>query len=361
LTPAVRTKQEVSAVVPFAGTTAFLLTAAALALRTEGNTERKEMTSKKVMINARIASILILLIFPATNSFAEFSTNGYAFSELYSSSGTYTTIGGLDLDGGQLYFGNYNEVKSIDLSDNSVLTVGDIGSNAGNALVARHNGLTFTAFGTSYNEPYPYKMGYIDESGNYVNQLDEDGIYDVAVNPQGDCYIAVNPGALGTKIFSYDWDTGATSLVADIGGYSGGLAFDSIGNLYYADQGYESRDASILMFTAAEIAAGGLGIGDADSVLGITAGYIGFDEYGALYATTGYGSALSKYDIDTQLLVNEIAYGNIGKFLFDGDNIYTIDTDWGDYSSTIQMITVPEPATIVLMCLAGLLVRRRNA
>ncbi len=320
------------------------------------------MTSEKMMRSTGIITFMTVLIFSATNSFAEFSTNGYAFSELYSSYGTYTTIGGLDIEGGQLYFGNYDEIKSLDLSNDGVSTVGDIGSNASNALVARHSGLTYTAFGTSYNNPYPHKMGYIDGTGTYVNQLEEDGIYDVTVNSQGDCYIAANPDALGTKIFAYDWDTGATSLVADIGGYSGGLAFDSAGNLYYADQGiYESRDASILMFTAAEILAGGLDVNDTDSVLGIAAGYIGFDDDGALYATTGYGSTLSKYDIDAQLLVDEIAYGGIGKFLLDGDYLYAIDTDWADYYSTIQLITVPEPATIVLMCFAGLLVRKRNA
>jgi hypothetical protein len=318
------------------------------------------MASEKMMRSREVSALIIMLILLNSNCFAVFSTNGYASSELYSSYGTYTTIGGLDLDEGHLYFGNYSEVKSLDLSDNSVSTIGNIGSNAGNALVVRHDGLTYTAYGTSYSEPYPYKMGYIDGTGTYNNQLDEDGIYDAAVNSQGDCYIVANPDALGSKIFSYDWGTGATSLVADIGGYSGGLTFDSAGNLYYADQGSGARDAGILMFTAAEVSTGGLGVNDAELILDITAGYIDFDEDSLLYATTGYGATLSKYDLDTQSIVGEIAYGGIVKFLLDGDYLYAVDTDWGGYYSTIQQITIPEPATIIMFALAGLRLRRRR-
>jgi len=320
------------------------------------------MASQSVTRCARISALMPVLILLNTNCFAVFSTNGYASSELYSSYGTYTTMGGLDLDGGLLYFGHYDKVKSLNLSDNSVSTVGSIGSNAGNALVARHAGLTYTAYGTSYNSPYPYKMGYIDGTGTYNNQLDEDGIYDVVVNSQGDCYIVANPDAQGSKIFSYDWDTGATTLVAHIGGYSGGLTFDGAGNLYYADQGiYGSRQASILMFTAAELELGGLDASDADSVLDIAAGFIAFDEEDAFYATTGYGATLSQYDLETQVLIDEIAYGGIGKFLLDGDSVYAVDTDWGNYYSTIQQITIPEPATITLLSFAALQLRRRCA
>jgi hypothetical protein len=264
------------------------------------------------------------------------------------------------LDDGQLYFGNYDEIKSINLGDYSVSSVGDIGGNADTSVVARHNGTTYVAIGTSYNEPYPYEIGYIDGTGDFNPQLEEDGIYDAAVDSQGDCYIVANPDALGSKIFTYDWDTGATTEIADIGGYSGSLAFDSAGNLYYADQGDTSRDAGILKFTTAQVEAGNLDVTDAEVVLDIKAGHIGFDDNGFLYATTGYGATFAMYDINTDVLVNEIAYGGIGKFLLDGDTIYAIDTDWDTYSSTIQMITVPEPATVVLIGLASLLLRRKR-
>jgi len=281
---------------------------------------------------------------------------GYTSTELYSTTGTYTTIGGLDLDGGKLYFGQYTDMKSLNLGDNSTQVVGTIPSNVGNALVIRHNGTTYTSYGTSYNSPYPYKMGYINGSGSYVNQLNEDGIYDCAVNSLGDCYIVANPDALGSKILKYNWSSGSTTEVADVGGYSGGIAFDHFDNLYYAEQ----TSGQILKFTTAQVATGGLDISEAEAILSITAGYICFGADDDLYATTGWGATLAKYDLSTQSLVSEIAYGGIGKFIVDGDDIYFVDTDWVDYSSTIQHV-VPEPSTVLLLGLGGLLLRRRKS
>lgn len=319
------------------------------------------MASQSVMKGRVIPALLTMLILLKINCFAAFSTNGYASTELYSSAGTYTTMGGLDLDNGKLYFGHYTEIKTISLANGSVTSVGTIPDNVENAVVIRHTGFTYTAFGTSFNAPYPYKMGYIDENGTYVNQLNEDGIYDAAVNSQGDCYIVANPDTLGTKIFTYDWATGATTLVADIGGYSGGITFDSQDNLHYADQGiYGTRGAAILKFTPDQLEAGDLDVTDAEVVLDIQARYMAFDQNENFYATTGYGATLSQYDLETQSLLGEIAYGSIGKFLFDSDCLYAIDTDWDGYYSTIQQITIPEPTTIILLSFAGLWLRRRR-
>lgn len=319
------------------------------------------MVSKRVM---RFRNVFCLFVFLAgtANVMAAFSTApGYTATELYSSAGAYTTLGGLDLDAGMLYFGQYTDIMSLDLSDNSTNVEGTVPANTGNSLVVRNSSTTYTSYGTSYTSPYPYKMGYIDGSGTYINQLDEDGIYDASVNLLGDCYIVANPGASGSKIFEYDWSNGNTTEIADVGGYSGSLAFDSVGNLYYADQGvFEVRDASVLKFTAAQVATGGLTADDGVSVLDITAGYIGFDADDDFYATTGWGATFAKYDLDLHSWVEDIGYGGIGQFIVNGNDIYAIDTDWGAYASTIQHI-VPEPATIALLGLGGLLLRRRRA
>jgi len=304
-------------------------------------------------------SLVFITVFTAagsTNVTASFSpAPGYTAAELYSSAAAYTTIEGLDLDAGKLYFGQYTDIKSLELSDNSTQTVGTVPSNAGIPLVVRNDGTTYTAYGTSYSSPYPYKMGYIDANGDYVNQLDEDGIYDCAVNSSGECYIVVNPDALGSKIFKYDWSDGSTMEVADIGSYSGGIAFDSLGNLYYAEQ----TNGSILKFAADELALGGLTIDDGISVLDITAGYIGFDSDDNFYATTDWGETFGKYDLSAQSLVEEIAYGGIGKFIVNDGDIYLVDTNWTEYASTIQHV-VPEPASLVLISLGGLLLRKRR-
>ena len=306
----------------------------------------------------KIKSIICLLVLLAGGGhvMASFSTApGYTATELYSSAGTFTTIGGLDLDGGkgELFFGQYTDIKSLDLGDNSTNVEGTVPGNTGNSLVVRHDGTTYTSYATSYISPYPYKMGYIDGSGTYVNQLDQHSIYDVAVNPVGDGYIVANPGALGSRIFKYDWANGGTTEIANIGGWSGGLAFDSGGNMYYAEQ----TNGEIWKFTAAEVAAGGLTSGDAEMVLSITAGYIGFDADDAFYATTGWGATFAQYDLASGTKVEDIAYGGIGKFVVDGDDMYMIDTDWVAYASTIQHV-VPEPATLILLGLGTVVLRR---
>ncbi len=298
------------------------------------------MASKRVM--SLVFAIAVFVMAGTANVMATFSpAPGYTATELYSSAGTYTTIGGLDIDAGKLYFGQYTDIKSLDLSDNSTQTVGTVPANAGNCLVARNSGTTYTSYGTSYSFPYPYKMGYIDANGDYVNQLDEDGIYDCAVNSSGECYIVANPDALGSKIFKYNWSDGSTTEIADIGGYSGGVAFDSLDNLYYAEQ----TNGEILMFTAGEVAAGGLTVDDGIPVLDITAGYIGFDADDNFYATTDWGATLARYNLDSQSKVEDIAYGGIGQFIVDGDNIYAIDTDWYAYANTIQQI---KPTSLTL-------------
>lgn len=296
---------------------------------------------------------------------AEFVTaSGYTSTELYSTADTFTTIGGLALDSGKLYFGQFTDIQSLDLSNNSVASAGTLTSNAGNSLVVRHDGVTYTSFGTSYSSPYPAKMGYLD-AGAYVNQLNLDGIYDAAVNPNGDCYIVANPGASGSQILKYNWTSGSTTLIADIGGFSGGLAFDPVGNLYYAEQ----TQGEVLKFTAVQVAAGGLSITDAEVAINLAAGYIGFNSAGDFFATTGWGSTFSEYDLATQSKVRDIAHGSISQFVVNGNDIYLVDTDWGTYSSTIQHV-VPEPSAILLLGIAGLTatigcglrsgIRRRN-
>ncbi|MFA7485586.1 MAG: hypothetical protein WCZ89_06145, partial [Phycisphaerae bacterium] len=198
---------------------------------------------------------VIMSTFFCKNVLAVFTiAEGYAVENLYDTSGTYTAIGGLALDDGKLYFGNWTEIKSLDLAGGGVVSEGTIGENMDIAFVARSSGATYTAFSTTLNSPYPYKFGYIDSSGSFVQKFIQDGIYDAAVNSQGELYIAANPNARGSKIFRYDLAADCLVEIADIGGYTGGLAFDSQDNLYYADQGiYNQRSGSILKFTPEQI------------------------------------------------------------------------------------------------------------
>ena len=99
---------------------------------------------------------------------------------------------------------------------------------------------------------------------------------------------------------------------------------------------------------------------DGTGVLGIAGSYLGFDSAGSLYATTGYGATLSKYDVLAGSKICDVAFGGIGKFQVNGvDDLYLLDTNWSDYYSTVNHV-IPEPISIVLLALGGLFIKARR-
>ena len=310
----------------------------------------------------RYAIYTLIMILGGLNPLlAAFSTApGFQTMELYNTRGTSTTIGGLAWDAGKLYFGQHTAIKTLEPAQpDQVQTLGTLPSNTGIALVMHQADRTYTAFGTDYNSPFPYQMDYFDSTAGFILQWEEDGIYDYAVNSQGECYIVANPEAGGSKIFQLDLNTGGATEIAYLGGFAGGLVFDAADNLYYADQGDGARSAGVIKFTPNQVTTGGLTAADGSLVLPITAGYIGFDENGRFLATTGWGATLAEYDLTTSLKIRDIAYGSISQFVCDGASIYCVDTDWTDFASTIQRI-VPEPASITLLGLAGVMLIRKK-
>ncbi|MBN1456672.1 MAG: PEP-CTERM sorting domain-containing protein [Sedimentisphaerales bacterium] len=299
---------------------------------------------------------LFFIVLVSGSAMAAFSTAaGYDSTALYTGSGMSPIIGGLDHDNGNLYFGQGTDLMSLDLSDNSLQPSGILSGAVTNSLVARYNGTTYTSYATTYDEPYPYKMGYIDGSGNYQNQWNQDGIYDIAISPTGTGYIAANPAFGGSKIFEYDLSTGYATEVASIGGYAGGITFDSAGNLYYASQ----TGSGILKFSVDGF--GVLDMSTYDIVLDIAAGYIGFDDDGNFYATTDWGGTFSVFDLNLGTKITDIAFGGIGQFVIDDESIYLLDTDWGLWATTVYEVTaVPEPATIILLGLGGVALLKRR-
>ncbi len=321
------------------------------------------MASEKMMRSVGVPALVTMVILLETNCFAAFSTSGYDVTEIYSATGTVNPLTGIDAYGGSLYFGHYENIKSYNISSGMVSTVGTISSTVTDTVVVQNGSVTYTAYAYNNDFPPPYRSGYFDTSGTYIQQTTIYGLYDAAVNPPGELYIVAYPDAAGTKIYKYDWSGGGTTLIADIGGYSGGLTFDSSGNLYYAYQ--DLFNPAILKFSAQQVAAGGLTIADGVSVLGISGGYLAFDENDNFYATTGWGRQLSMYDIDTGI---ETVIANadpdwevdaIGKFVIDGDYLYAVYNERDVYGA-IEQITVPEPAMVLLMAAAGAGLRRRR-
>lgn len=305
----------------------------------------------------------------AAPAFAAFTpASGYEATELYSSAGTFTTIGGLSLYGTNLYFGQFTEIKSLDLATGAEVSAGTVPSNAGNALVQVNpaDGTLYTAFGTSYNAPYIHKMGPL-VGGSFVEQLAMGGIYDAAVNGAGDLFIVANPDVDGdtvpdgSSVFRYDWSDGSTVQVVHIGGSTGGLAFDADDNLYCS--AYDG--GKVYRFTANSVAARGLTLGDAAGSLDLASpGSLAFDDAGNLFATNldaAWTTHIGLYDFANNRRLSDVAMGG-GKLVYSDGALYTIDTDWATYSSTLQAVRpVPEPGTtFLILAAAGVLFSRRR-
>ncbi len=326
------------------------------------------MKFKLILICATIA------VFASITYGSFTAATGYDSTVLVDTIGTYTVAEGMAIDGQNLYYGNYNSVKNYDLSNGTTVTEGSIQSNAGISYVARNNDVTYLSYGQNYNYPYPYNAGYID-NGSFVSHLTMDGIFDIAIYSD-QAYIVSNPGVNGSEIYNYDLSSGNVAKVATIGGSSGAITFDSLGNLYYADQGIIEYDPvtyqatvvraskGIVKFNAAQLAAGNLTIDDAASVVDLVASYICTDDNGDIIATSGYAtSTVALYDTSTGQKLNDFGYGSgaLGKVLWQNETLYVIETDYNDYASTINAVTVPEPFTVIILGLGAIgLVRRKR-
>ncbi len=199
--------------------------------------------------------------------------------------------------------------------------------------------------------------------GAFTQTLLIGGAFDAAVDPvSGQTYFVAAPGG-DSGVYRYDFASSGAQRVIDLGGFSGGLAFDAEGGLYYASQ----LTGEVVRFDAAALAAAGaadpLTMADADTVAAVFAGGIAVDD-GLLFATTGFGNALEVFDLSSGLPVTTLATDvdmgfGIGKLGFSGDKLLVTYTDYAGGSSTIYAVTVPEPA-IALTPLAGTMLLRRR-
>ena len=273
-----------------------------------------------------------------------------------SSSEDYEPFGGLMKDGSTLYFGNYDKIQTYDLTTGDVSTFAEIPRNADTKAIGKAGENIYIARDTSYWEPYPSILSVVSSSG-YTDVLADTAvvtyaIFDAAVYDDN-YYFAAGLGEsgklVGTNIYRFDPDNPNNPfLVAEIGGLSGGLAFDNLGNLYYASQ---NDGEGILCFDAAAVLVGGLTAADGVSVADFAAGHIGFLANGAFVAETGQNLAV--YDLAAGVKLDDIAfttgYEYMGKFVVgEDDTIYILSSDWSymsDSISSLYAITLPTPGT----------------
>ena len=279
----------------------------------------------------RASFSLFVGLLAATSAWAG---QGPGVTELYNSEGTFSVLGGPALDGDIAYFTQGTDVFSLHLGNLSVVDVGDIPANVDVSIVERAAGTTYVSYSSSFARPFPYFTGYIDAGGVFTNTWTENGVWDVAQSPAGDLYIAANPDpsdfstnppyiGSGATIYRYDPVTKTATQIVTAGGFTGPVAFDSNGNLYYGDQ----SSGNIWKFTPAQLGSGGLTGADAEVVAsGVFASYIAFDGSGYLYAAAGFPSSLHRYDLATGQLIRSITpvqmpglKGSVSKFVWHAD------------------------------------------
>lgn len=104
--------------------------------------------------------------------------------------------------------------------------------------------------------------------------------YDAKFSPAGELYVSAATGGFGTgnDVIRVDTTTGAQTQILDVAGPSGPIAFDSLGNLYYATVSgdFPSPPAStdVLLFPAGSIAAPAVPLQESDGFV-FAAGFDG--------------------------------------------------------------------------------------
>jgi hypothetical protein len=223
---------------------------------------------------------------------------GYATPGLFTPGPDLNGINGLGIDAGVAYYAYGSNIWSLTLDSFALTPVGDLpAAHHGVSVVQRINGITHAAFAQTNAFDSPYHWGAFDHEGAFQYSFEIGSLFDAAVDSHGTLYLIAMPGFFQTAVFRVEEgvDTITVIEVAHIGGFSGGIAFDSQDRLYVAEQ----SAGHILRFTPEQLAAGGLTAADGEVVVNAAASYLCFDANDRLYAVTDYGNELGLYDPET--------------------------------------------------------------
>ena len=299
--------------------------------------------------------------------------------------------------------GNLSEIINyFDLYDVEYNVVGhqvDRHDAAGNFVetIATDSNLGWAGFVTEHNgDIYVGKTSIGSDLGNHVIQKVQTGalvevaqldyVFDLQFTPGGAGYATYNPGGfLGqTKVARVDLATATDNhdLVADIGGYSTELAFNAAGDMFVGTNGLAQN--KMLKYTATQIdpddggfsvlaivdatelsdlplSADGMAVDDAGNLVFSMNDYSSFPYYGEMgiiYAGKDYSSYGSeKFDLLSTASADVHNVMTIGEVsLYSGSiNDSAIGVGYGG-----PIASVPEPASISILCLAGLMALRRR-
>lgn len=280
-----------------------------------------------------------------------------------------STISGLEFDaGGNAYYlaGNGTtlptRLERRSPGDNYVLpaVLFDYGAPKFGSFVRLHSGKLY--FGESTNGTIRvHDLGagttttLATVAGNY--ELDFAG---------GVGWLSANPGFSGNKLFKLDLSSGETVQILASSDFSGPVAADSDGNLYYGATAF-GAGGKIYRYSGLEANAGGLTL-DAGHVWVANPGNAFFDLDAAVGLYQTDFATLNLYDL---LTGGATAVGSsadsIGNLASATGVLAATVTDYGSFSTSADdrsavFAVVPEPSAMVLLVgAAGLVLRRRRA
>ncbi len=331
------------------------------------------MASEKVM-KSMVAVLILCNVSNADSDFFE-PVSGYQAKDIL----TNVAFDGYDTYGSNVLCWNGNSLKIY--NKNGTQTK-DLGSPAGysgwNSFVKLDPSGNSAWVGLTVSGNTDDRIYQVDlDSSTWTYKATLGGNFEVGFYESNVYALALNETlAYGTASIWLMDSTGNNNhdLIASIGGYSAGIALDAFGNIYYGTSGIGSGN-TLVKFTAGQLA-GAIGadyleltdaillseidggaydtdIDDAGNVIfsanGTESSYVavwdGYTGSGTNYDLLGTGKGtvnwFSSIDSEGDMTDEGLLYQS--DFYFDG----------------LAEVTIPEPATIILLGLAGLWLRKR--
>lgn len=325
----------------------------------------------------KISTLLIIaaVILSATASRGEglLDSATYNCTDLFISLPTGAFLGGFDiLPNGNFVINDGSSVREITQSGTDVQTLYTYSASLFGSFVRYNNGLVYFA-DNDYTSSMVRTVDPVTAVVNDLTQLEWN--YDIDFYDNNAFVVA------GNTVYALDASNNTTP-VATAAGYSGPVALDVAGNLYYCPSNYPFA-TNIYMWSSAKVqgAIEGdvLGIADADTAIAVNgAAGLAFDSLGRLLFSDNSGgqAKLQRWDgvsIETlATLTRENIESPAITFLrvdsatgdiYAGVNYYTGGYAI-NYNYIVKLEQVPEPSSIVGLCsliaLAGSAVLRRR-
>lgn len=178
-------------------------------------------------------------------------------------------------------------------------------------------------------------------------------------------WLSANPGSAGSKVFKLNLSTGATTQVLGSSDFSGPVAMDAAGQLYYGATGFTAAGGNIYRYSSAEANAGGLSL-DAGHVWGPSSGnaYFDLDATGGLFQTDS--ATVKRFDLATASTTSVgSSVDTIGNLASASGVLALAITNYGSFATSADdqsavFAVVPEPQSAMLLAFGCLILARRR-